>query len=204
MNPGASYRLHGRAGAGYRDRVSPLRLPTAPPAQGLLRRRRRSDLRPQALLVVVALVAVALAGCSRAVSVQVAPAAADPVCASVVLALPGTLAAGGRLDTTSQATAAWGDPAAPIVLRCGVDPPGPTTEKCVTATDQAGTSVDWVAVQEVAAGAAGGAGWTFTTYGRVPAVELRVPPRVTPQSATSLLVDLTAAVSKTDRVRSCL
>lgn len=144
----------------------------------------------------------AVTACAPAVSVKVAPNAADPVCASVVLALPVKLAQYPRLDTTSQATAAWGDPAAPIVLRCGVDPLPPTTKKCVTATDSAGRAVDWVAV-ETGAAAVGGR-WTFTTYGREPAVEVTVPPEVTRAGSTSFLVDLAPAISRTAKLRSCL
>ena len=159
--------------------------------------------RPAQVLALSVLALLTAAACAPAISVQVAPHATDPVCAAVVLALPAELASHPRLDTTSQATTAWGDPAAPIVLRCGVEPPGPTTAKCVTATDGAGTSVDWIAV-EGAAGSDGGATWTFTTYGREPAVEVTVPPEVTKGSSTSFLVDLGAAVAKTTVVRSCV
>jgi hypothetical protein len=145
----------------------------------------------------------ACAACTPAVSVDVAPHAADPVCASVVLALPAELAQFGHLNTTSQATAAWGDPAAPIVLRCGVDLLPPTTDKCVTATDSTGTSVDWVAV-EGHPDADTKARWTFTTYGREPAVEVTVPPEVTSAGSTSFLVDLGKAVAKAKKLRSCV
>ncbi|MGV8966939.1 MAG: DUF3515 domain-containing protein [Cellulomonas sp.] len=152
----------------------------------------------------LALLTVATAAaCSSAVSVPVAAHAADPVCADVVLALPAELATYPRQRTTSQATTAWGDPAAPITLRCGVEPPGPTTDKCVTATDDAGRSVDWIAI-EGPAGPDGGTTWTFTTYGREPAVEVTVPPEVTKDSSTSFLVDLGPAVDKTATLRSCV
>jgi len=143
------------------------------------------------------------AACSSAVSVPVAAHGADPVCADVVLALPAELASYPRRSTSSQATTAWGDPAAPIVLRCGVEPPGPTTDRCVTATDHAGRSVDWIAI-EGPTGAGGGATWTFTTYGREPAVEVTVPPEVTKDSSTSFLIDLAPAVDKTTTLRSCV
>lgn len=151
----------------------------------------------------VVLTTAAATACGPTVQVEVAPNAADPRCASVVLALPDPLATYPRLSTTSQATTAWGDPAAPIVLRCGVEPPGPTTDRCVTATDAAGTSVDWIAVED-APGSDGGSGWTFTTYGREPAVEVTVPPEVTQDNSTSFLVDLAPAVSKTAVHRACV
>ncbi len=143
-----------------------------------------------------------LAGCSSAVVVDVAPHAADPVCASVVLALPQDLDDLPRLRTTSQATVAWGDPADPVVLRCGVEPPGPTTDQCVTAADDA-SSVDWVAV----AGPSdenGAAEWTFTTYGRSPAVEVVVPAAVTTSRSTSFLLELGPAISTVQQTRRCL
>lgn len=160
-------------------------------------------LRALKALAAVLLATGAAAACTPTVSVEVAPNAADPLCASVVLASPDLLATYSRLDTTSQATTAWGDPTAPIVLRCGVMPPGPTTDRCVTATDDAGTSVDWIAI-EGEAEADGGSTWTFTTYGRKPAVEVTVPPQVTKDSSTAFLVDLAPAVAKAEKLRSCV
>ena len=153
------------------------------------------------LAVLTVAATTATAGCAPAVSVRVAPNAADPVCAAVVLALPAALADSPLLDTTSQATAAWGEPSSPIVLRCGVDPLPPTTDTCVTATDADGTSVDWVAVEDAADS---GDGWTFTTYGRDPAVEVTVPPELTTERSTSFLVDLAPALSKTTLLRTCV
>ncbi|TKR26836.1 DUF3515 family protein [Cellulomonas hominis] len=86
-----------------------------------------------------------LAGCASTVGVAVAPDAADPACARVVLALPESLGDGlDELRTTSQATWAWGDPTDPVTLRCGVAVPGPTTEQCVTMETAGGTSIDWL------------------------------------------------------------
>mgnify|MGYP001788780905 CR=1 FL=1 len=50
----------------------------------------------------------------------------------------------------------------------------------------------------------GGATWTFTTYGREPAVEVTVPPEVTRDSSTAFLVDLAPAVNKSPQLRSCV
>lgn len=147
--------------------------------------------------------AALLAGCAPAVSVDAAPFAHDPVCARVVLALPATLADAERVDTTSQGTAAWthDGPADAVVLRCGVEPLPPTTEQCVTATDERGRSVDWVAVP---GDEESGRPWTFTTYGREPAVEVVVPTSVTSERSTSFLVDLGEAVGHTHATRQCL
>ncbi|WP_372595508.1 DUF3515 domain-containing protein [Actinotalea sp.] len=143
-----------------------------------------------------------MAGCSSAVVVDVAPHAAEPLCASIVLALPEDLDGLERLRTTSQATVAWGDPGDPVVLRCGVEPPGPTTDQCVTAEDEAG-SVDWIAVSGPAA-QDGSADWTFTTYGRSPAVEVQVPASVTATRSTSFLLELGPALSQVEQTRRCL
>lgn len=157
--------------------------------------------RPAAAAAALAAV-VTLGACSSPVVVPAGLDAADPRCAAVVLAVPDELAGMPRLDTTSQATTAWGDRAAPVVLRCGVEPPAPTTDPCVDADDGT-TQVDWVAV----AGpedATGAAPWTFVTYGRDPAVEVRVPAEVTATRSTSFLLDLGAAVSLVEQTRECL
>lgn len=144
-----------------------------------------------------------LAGCTSAVKVAVAPDATDPACASIVLALPEQLGDLTRLTTTSQATAAWGEPTAPVVLRCGVEVPAPTTDTCVTVETPGGPSVDWVTV----AGepdADGSTDWTFTTYGRDPAVEVRVPAEVTAHHSTSFVDQLGPAVAAVEATSACL
>jgi hypothetical protein len=141
-------------------------------------------------------------GCTATVPVPAAPHAADPVCAEVVLALPRDLEGLERLRTDSQATVAWGDPSAPVVLRCGVEPPGPTTDQCVTADDGA-ASVDWV-TRTGPEQPDGSADWTFVTYGRSPAVEVHVPAAVTAARSTSFLVELGPAVARVDATRSCV
>lgn len=138
-------------------------------------------------------------GCSGADAVVVAPApsASAPVCAQVLLLSPYELLGQERRTTTSQASRAWGDP--PIVLRCGVDPPGPSPERCVRVTSDAGESVDWLAVE-------GDDAWVFVTYGRTPAVEVLVPTGALPPGAqpTAPLVDLAPAVDVTTVERTCL
>jgi hypothetical protein len=139
------------------------------------------------------------AGCSgpEAVVVDPAPTASDPVCAEVLLLAPVELGGLARRPTTSQATRAWGDP--PIVLRCGVVPPGPSPERCVRVTSPDGDVVDWLAIE-------GSQAWTFVTYGRTPAVEVLVPLGVLPPGAqaTAPLVDLSPAIGVTTVERTCL
>lgn len=153
-------------------------------------------------LVGTALVGSLLAGCSSPVGVPAAPHAADPRCAEVVLALPRELAGMARLTTSSQATVAWGERDAPVVLRCGVEPPPPSTDPCVTADDGV-VAVDWLAV-EGEPGPDGTGDWTFTTYGRDPAVEVLVPASVAATRSTSFLIDIGPAVARVEQTRSCL
>ena len=147
-------------------------------------------------------VLVALAGCAPAVVVPPADAADDPDCARVVLALPDELGGLRRVETTSQATTAWGEPTRPVVLRCGVEPPEPTTDPCVDADDGT-TQVDWVA-RSGEPREDGSADWTFVTYGRDPAVEVRVPAEVAGTGSTSFLLDLGPAVALVEQTRECL
>ena len=111
-------------------------------------------------------VALLLAGCSQPLVVPPATYAADPDCARVMLAMPTVV---GGLDvrgTTSQATAAYGSED-PIVVRCGVEPPGPTLDSCVAVDAETGTQ-DWLIVE-------GDDVWTATSFGRSPAVEVTIP-----------------------------
>ena len=155
--------------------------------------------RPTVLSAAAAAAALlGLTACAPTVPVTVAPYATDPVCASVVLSLPASLGEGlDRVDTDAQATTAWGDPRAAVVLRCGVEPLGPTTERCQSVTTPGGPTVDWVVVED-------DGDWTFTTYGRVPAVELRVPEAVATTRSTSFVDLLGPAVARTEQQRQCL
>lgn len=164
--------------------------------------RRRPGTGTVLVTALVLLSGATLAGCASPVGVDVAPHAADPLCAEVVLALPRELAGMARLTTSSQATAAWGDRDAPVVLRCGVEPPPPSTDPCVSA-DDGSVAVDWLAV-EGSSGPDGAADWTFTTYGRDPAVEVQVPAEVATSRSTSFLIDLGPAVARVEQTRSCL
>jgi len=107
----------------------------------------------------------------------------------MMVALPDSLADAQRRTTTSQATAAWGDPSL-VILRCGVQAPGPTTDRCVGVN-----GVDWV-IKE------GNPNWTLTTYGRVPATEVVIDPNKIPSS--TVLAELSNAASKVPATRSCV
>ena len=168
--------------------------------------RRRAILRTSCVGLLLAAVATT-AGCATAVPVAVATHATDPVCADVVLSTPDVLGPGlSRLATTAQATTAWGTTQAPVVLRCGVEPPGPTTQRCETIQTPNGPSIDWLVIPADASASSTGAptDWTFITYGRVPAVEVHVPAQVAAQRSTSFLDALGPAVAQTTKERSCI
>lgn len=162
------------------------------------------DVPRAALATVLALTVVAaLAACASAVSVAEAPYGDDPDCARVVLALPDELGDMPVLPTTSQASTAWGTATVHVILRCGVEPPGPTTDRCVSVETPGGPSTDWLAVPGESR-EDGAADWTFTTYGRDPAIEVVVPAEIVSVRSTSFLDQLGPAVALLDAERSCL
>lgn len=156
--------------------------------------------------------ALTLTSCATPAVTAPAPSASDPVCARVLQLAPAELAGQPERATTSQASRAWGDPA--ITLRCGVEPLGPTTDRCIRVTAPDGTSVDWVVKEnddvvdgdtdQAQADAIGRGRFGYTTYGRVPAIEVIVPVEYAGTEATALLVDLAQAVSATTVERTCL
>ena len=120
-----------------------------------------------------------LAGCSRGVAVTVPARGADPVCVTAAASWPASVSgrASVATDPVNPAVHAWGDPA--IIARCGVAPPGPTTEDCLSVN-----GVDWVATPL-------SDGTRFVTYGREPAIEVLIPKSDLPEG--SLLPVFTAA-----------
>lgn len=117
------------------------------------------------------------------------------MCAVLLLSLPDEVGGQQRRSTTSQASRAWGDPA--IVLRCGVTPLPPTTEGCVAIATAEDTEVDWVVTE-------GEDRAQFTTYGRLPAVEVTIP--TTYAGDQTIMTDLSTAVATLpqDGDRECL
>jgi hypothetical protein len=132
---------------------------------------------------------LALTGCAPTVDVKPAADAANPGCAPMMVALPDAIGDAKLRKTNSQATAAWGEPSQ-VVLRCGVNVPPPTTDRCVSVND-----VDWV-IKE------GNPVWTLTTYGREPATEILMDPNVI--SSATVLADLSQAAAKIKAVRHCV
>ncbi|MCH6469914.1 DUF3515 family protein [Sinomonas terrae] len=192
------------------------------------RSRRRAAVLVRAAALTSALVlGASLSACSAAVSVDPAPDAADPACAPEMIAMPDTLGDAALRTTTSQATAAWGDPSA-VILRCGVPAPGPTTDRCVTVN-----GVDWVikdlttasasptpsssaASPAPSASASAGTGPTpsgdategpndtylLTTFGRTPATELVID--TSKISSATVLATVASAVAKVPQTKKCV
>jgi hypothetical protein len=131
-----------------------------------------------------------LTGCAGAVALEPAADATDPACADVIVRLPDTVADAPRRETDAQATGAWGSPAS-ILLRCGVPGYGPTTLPCDNVN-----GVDWIRDDSKAPM------YTFTTFGRTPAVEVVLDSESV--SSSSTLVDLTQAVSIIPQTSQCL
>ncbi|MFJ4027761.1 DUF3515 family protein [Paenarthrobacter sp. NPDC089989] len=150
----------------------------------------RKTLRRTAAAIAVSGIAVlALSACSPAVDVSPAADAANPACAPMMVALPDKIGDAALRKTNSQATAAWGDPSQ-VILRCGVNVPGPTTDRCVSVND-----IDWV-IKE------GDPYYTLTTYGREPATEILMDPDKI--SSATVLADLANAAGKIKATRQCV
>jgi hypothetical protein len=135
--------------------------------------------RAVAVAAALALAAVTgLAGCAPTVDLNPPPAHAnDPHCATVMVQVlqqvgdltgsSGTLA---RRDTNAQSTVAWGDPTS-VILSCGVTVPTASSLPCVYYDK----SIYWLRDKDAAKKV-----WTFTTYGRNPAVRLTIATSQTP------------------------
>jgi hypothetical protein len=131
-------------------------------------------------LVLAAAVVVGLTGCTDAVAMQAAPSANAAACAGAQVRLPATL--NGTLplrNTSAQATAAWGSPAA-VLYHCGVAVPTVSDLPCF-----AQGSVDWIRD-------ARGQNVVYTTFGRSPAVQVVID---TKRATADALQDLGDAVS---------
>ncbi len=139
--------------------------------------------------VVLATASLALASCTPALNVDPAPSANDPGCAEVMISVPDVVGGLKMRATDSQATAAWGDDY-PIVMRCGVEIPEPTTDPCFT-IDAGRYSADWV-TQDV------GDYRIAVSYGRDPAVEVTVPLIRADDAVAEILTVLTPAASLAD------
>ncbi|WP_209323324.1 DUF3515 domain-containing protein [Brevibacterium renqingii] len=159
------------------------------------RRRERSPQRRRTLAlasVAAVLAGVSLAGCERTVIVEPAKDAANPKCADIMLTLPDQISGEQARTTSSQGTKAWGDPNI-AVLRCGVTPPGPTTDRCVSVS-----GVDWISQPADDDDTT----WKFTSYGRTPAVEVLVNRKA--ESGNDVLAAVSPALAKIKPETECV
>jgi hypothetical protein len=125
-------------------------------------------------------VLLTVAGCGSASTVEPAPNAGAGACKSLIGRVPRTVLGAPRNTLDVTGAASWGDPA--VVLRCGVTPPGPTTDRCVEAN-----GLDWVFSETKTT-------YQFVSYGRNPAIEVRVPASIDRTEAPNALIDLADAV----------
>lgn len=137
------------------------------------------------------LTGVGLAGCERTVVVEPAQDAQNPKCADIMLRMPDEIAGEKSRTTSSQGTKAWGDPSIAVV-RCGVTPPGPTTDECVSVN-----SVDWISKASEKEDT-----WVFTSYGRTPAVEILV--NRTAESGNDVLAAISPALTAIKPETKCV
>lgn len=144
------------------------------------------------LAVATALTGAVLFGasaCAAPVVVDPAPYAGDPQCASVMLGIPHEVGGLSLRATTSQATAAYGT-SAMITVRCGVEPPGPSTERCVS-IDTASASQDWLVTEDETS-------WIAVSFGRSPATEVVVPKIRADKAVGEVLAQLSPAAAQAD------
>lgn len=141
-----------------------------------------------ALAVLVA-ATLGLSACAGIVPMTPAPESNNPLCAEVGVRL-GTVADLTKRETNAQATAAWGEPAS-VLLTCGLEAPGPTTLPCVNVN-----GVDWImddGDRPIV---------TFTSFGRMPAVQVVV--NSAKVNGSTVLADLASPVSQIPRSDQCL
>lgn len=149
--------------------------------------RSRPPVRTVAAALAVPGLLLGLAACGT-VRVPAGPEAADPACADVVVGAPPELLGLERHETSSQGTVAWGSGEDTVVLRCGVTPPGPTTERCTRLGTEGELTIDWIVREQDGV-------VFYTTYGRLPAIEVSVPRSVAPDQPSAAALDLAQLVS---------
>jgi uncharacterized protein YceK len=130
-----------------------------------------------------------LSGCASTVNLEAASDSNNPACAEVMVRLPESLGEHQQRLTNSQATAAWGDPAA-VLLRCGLPAVTVSELPCVSAGD-----IDWLVDEEKAPN------YRFISYATNPAVEVIIDSDIA--SGVTTLEALQAAVSMIEQSKRC-
>ena len=144
-----------------------------------------------AAVVAVTGAALLMSACSPAVSVPAPPSAADPACSAIMLSLPQEIDGQAKRVTTSQSTAAWGEPAS-IVLECGAAETGPSSDPCTTLD-----GVDWVAHENEAKDS-----WTLSAYGRAPHLSVTIDTSTVTSAAVATA--LTESAKRATVSKRCL
>lgn len=147
--------------------------------------------------VVAACLIGALTACAPTVAMKPAADANDPRCADVTVRLPDTVAGNAKRNTDAQATGAWGDPAV-VLLRCGVQPIGPTTKPCVAITS-GDTTIDWVLENDPKDSVL-----RYITFGRTPATEVAIQHGAHGVSDADVLPAFSQAIASVPQTRKCL
>ncbi|MFF2998901.1 DUF3515 family protein [Streptomyces sp. NPDC057950] len=119
------------------------------------------------------------------------PLADTPECARIAGNYPSSLAGNERDRVSYEGLAAWGRGA--VELRCGLYPPAPTTDMCVTVD-----GVDWVLEE---AQSRDGRKY-LVTYGRRPAVEVSISDDV-PETDV-VLVEMSRLVAPVKQNARCI
>lgn len=192
MHKAAHKAAHEAAGARHAPRAQRDPPSLRPWHRGTLTAMKR-PLRTAASIALAPLILVLLAACSPTVALNPAVDAVNPKCADVIVRLPKTVAGYALRQTNAQATGAWGDPVS-VLLRCGVAPPGPSTDVCYTVK-----GIDWLRHQE------NSHVYLFTTFGRVPATQVVIDDSLTDGQGTIILADLASAVGtvKQNKNKEC-
>lgn len=139
--------------------------------------------------LIVASVLAGTTGCAAPVVIDPAPYAADPGCAAVMLGIPDEVGGLRLRPTSSQATAAYGTTAM-ITVRCGVEEPAPSSERCV-AIDTASASQDWLVTET-------DTDWIAVSFGRSPATEVVIPKIRADKAVSEVLAQLSPSASQAD------
>lgn len=143
------------------------------------------------LTAIAAAVLVLLTGCAATVALKPAASATSAACATVVAQLPQTVSTLDRRVTNAQGTGAWGTPA-DILLYCGVPVPGPSTLPCSSVN-----GIDWLL------NASSSNAFVFTTYGRNPAVSVKIDTKDVKADGNAALTDLSLAVGTIPALHHC-
>lgn len=133
------------------------------------------------LAAMFGVVLIVLTACAPTVRLQPAAQANAVECANMMVRLPATIGDLARRTVDAQSTAAYGDPTA-VIVRCGLDRPGPSAAPCVSVD-----GVDWLINDSDQPR------YTFLSYGLDPATEVIVDS--TQVSGTQVLQELANAVS---------